>query len=270
VLGLIAEFTIGFREVLEAALVIGIILGYLKKTNQTEHNNRVYVGIAAGVLASIFTAFAFNALAVQFEGAAEALFEGSVMIIAAVVLTWMIFWMRKQKQITQNIQKAVDKSLAGGLTALAFVAVYREGFETVLFLNALAFSSKTDPLLGALLGMLAAVFLGFVVYEIGIRLNVKIFFKTTSVLLVLFAAGLVAHGIHEFQEVGVVPFLTQEAWSTQWLLDDKSAVGAIARSLFGYNDNPSWLEVLSYAFYFTVMLYFIERLAETRLSRTMV
>ncbi len=261
---------IGFREALEAALIVGIMLGYLKKTNQTEHNNRVYVGIAAGVIASVFTAIAFNALSVRFTGAIEQIFEGSVMIIAAIVLTWMIFWMSKQKQIAQNIQKAVDKSLAGGLTALAFIAVYREGFETVLFLNALAFSSKADPLLGALLGMFAAVLLGVVIYEIGIHLNLKIFFKTTSVLLILFAAGLVAHGIHEFQEAGVVTLFTDQAWDTRWLLDDKSMVGETAASLLGYNHNPSWLEVFSYAFYLTVMLYLIEKLAETRLSRTMV
>lgn len=267
---MIAEFVIGFREALEAALIVGIMLGYLKKTNQLEHNNRVYVGIAAGVIASIFTAIAFNTLSVEFEGVAEALFEGSVMITAAVVLTWMIFWMSKQKQIAQNIQKAVDKSLAGGLTALSFIAVYREGFETVLFLNALAFSSNSDPLLGALLGMLAAVLLGIVIYEIGIRLNIRVFFKATSVMLILFAAGLVAHGMHEFQEAGIITAFTGEAWNTKWLLDDKSSIGAVVRSLLGYNDNPSWLEVLSYAFYLTVMLYFIEKLAETRLSRTMV
>ncbi|HLC38327.1 MAG TPA: FTR1 family protein [Candidatus Norongarragalinales archaeon] len=267
---MIAEFTIGFREALEAALIIGIILGYLKKTNQTEHNNRVYVGIAAGAIASIFTAIAFNFLSIQFEGAAEAMFEGAVMVVAAVVLTWMIFWMGKQKQIAQNIQKAVDKSLAGGLTALAFIAVYREGFETVLFLNALAFSSNANPLVGAFLGMAAAVVLGFFLYEIGIRLDIKVFFRITSVMLILFAAGLVAHGFHEFQEAGAITFFTDEAWNTKWVLDDKSAVGAVARSLLGYNDNPSWLEVFAYAFYLTVMLYFIEKLAETRLSRRMV
>ena len=265
---MIAEFLIGFREALEAALIIGIILGYLKKTNQTEHNNRVYVGIAAGVLVSIFTAIALDFLSIQFTGAAEEIFEGSIMIIAAAVLTWMIFWMGKQNRIALHIQKAVDKSIAGGLTALAFVAVYREGFETVLFLKALAFSSQTNPLFGALFGMFAAVLLGVVIYEIGIRLNVKIFFKVTSVLLILFAAGLIAHGFHEFQEAGVITAFADEAWSTKWLLDDKSFAGAVVRSLFGYNDNPSWLEVFSYAFYLTVMLYFIEKLAETRVSRT--
>ncbi|MEM4254739.1 MAG: FTR1 family protein [Candidatus Norongarragalinales archaeon] len=267
---MIAEFVIGFREALEAALIVGIMLGYLRKTGQTEHNNRVYVGIAAGILASIFTAIALNSLAIRLEGAAEQLFEGSIMIIAAVVLTWMIFWMSKQRQIAQNIQKAVDRNIAGGLTALAFIAVYREGFETVLFLQALAFSSQTDPLLGALLGMLAAVALGTAIYEVGIRLDIKVFFKATSVMLILFAAGLVAHGIHEFQEAGAITAFAGEAWNTKWFLDDKAGVGAVARSLLGYNDNPSWLEVLSYAFYLTVMLYFIEKLAETRLSRTMV
>src|SRR3989344_4267154 len=264
---MIAEFTIGFREALEAALVVGIILGYLKKTNQTEHNNRVYVGIAAGVLASIATAFAFNSLAIQFEGAAEQIFEGATMILAAVLLTWMIFWMSKQNQLALNIQKAVDKSVAGGLTALAFVAVYREGFETVLFLNALAFSQQTDPLLGAFLGTFAAVLLGILIYEIEIRLDLKALFRITSFMLILFSAGLGSHGIHEFQEAGVIPFFLQEAWNTQNILDDHSAAGSVFRGLFGYNDNPSVLEVLAYAFYLTVMLYAIEIVAETKLSR---
>ena len=267
---MIPEFIIGFREALEAALIVGIILGYLRKTNQLEHNNRVYIGIAAGVVASIFTALAFNALALEFEGAAEQLFEGVTMVVAAVVLTWMVFWMSKQKQIAQNIQTAVDRSIAGGLTFLTFIAVYREGFETVLFLNALAFSSNAQPLMGALLGMSVAVLIGFVIYEIGVRLNLKVFFQVTSVLLILFAAGLVSHGIHEFQETGLVPLFTDQAWNTKTVLDDKSTAGSIARSLFGYNDDPSWLEVIVYAFYLTVMLYAIERMAESRVSMKMV
>lgn len=264
---MIAEFVIGFREALEAALIIGIILGYLKKTNQLEHANRVYVGIAAGVLASIFTALAFNSLSLEFTGTTEQVFEGATMLVAAVVLTWMIFWMGKQRLIASRIQNAVDKSIAGGLTLLAFIAVYREGFETVLFLNALAFESKANPLLGALAGMLAAVLLGVLVYEVELRLNVKKLFQATSVLLILFAAGLVAHGVHEFQEAGVVNVFSAEAWNTQWLLDDKSAVGGFFSALFGYSHDPSWLEVGAYVFYLTVMLYAFNRLAEERISR---
>jgi len=258
---------IGFREALEAALIIGIILGYLKKTKQTGHNNRVYVGIAAGVLASIFTAIALDALSVQFTGAAEEIFEGSIMITAAAVLTWMIFWMGKQNRIALHIQKAVDKSIAGGLTALAFVAVYREGFETVLFLKALAFSSQANPLLGALLGMFAAVLIGVVVYEIGMRLNIRVFFKATSVMLVLFAAGLVAHGFHEFQEAGVVNVFTGEAWNTARLLDEKGFAGGIAKGLLGYNDAPSWLEVFAYGFYLAMMVYAMKKLSETKTAK---
>ncbi len=265
---MIAEFVIGFREALEAALIIGIILGYLKKTNQLEQANRVYVGVAAGVLASAFTALAFNALSFEFTGVTEMVFEGATMLIAAVVLTWMIFWMGKQRQIASNIQKAVDKSITGGLTLLAFIAVYREGFEMVLFLNALAFESKTNPLLGALGGMLAAALLGVLVYEVELRLNVKKLFQATSVLLILFAAGLVAHGVHEFQEAGAINAFSSQAWNTQWLLDDKTSLGSLFGALFGYSHDPSWLEVGAYAFYLTVMLYAFNRLAEKRVSRS--
>ena len=155
---MIPEFIIGFRESLEAALIAGIILSYLAKTNREKYNSVVYLGITAGIIASIIGAFLFEAFAGGFEGPAEQLYEGITMLVGASLLSTMILWMMKQKHIALELQQKVSESLNQaqkfGLFSLVFIAVLREGIETVIFLGAAGFVSADNGLVGAFAGIL--------------------------------------------------------------------------------------------------------------------
>ena len=246
---MIAEFIITFREALEAGLIVGIVLAYLERTKNTGFNKHVYLGILSGIVGSIIVAALFQNIMGGFEGKAEELFEGTLMLFAAVMITWMILWMLKQKHIREEIESKVELELsekhALGLMLFTFISVLREGVETVIFLGAVAISAGAASLLGAIGGIVAAVILVFLLFETVIKVNIKLFFNVTSVILILFAAGIFAHGVHEYQEAGILEE-QQELWNTKNILDDKSTFGSVVRSLFGYNDNPTLYEVIAY------------------------
>jgi high-affinity iron transporter len=255
---MIAALLIGLREGLEAALIVGIVLSTLKRMGYRRQAT-VWGGVAAAVVVSLVAGAALQALGIAFEGRGEQLFEGFAMLLAAGVLTWMIFWMQRQgRSIRAELEADVRRAVLGGsrwaLFVLAFVVVVREGIETALFLTAAAFSATSaQTLIGAGLGLVAAVALGYAIFAVGTRLDVRVFFRVTSVLLILFAAGLVAHGVHELQEAGVLPVIVEHVWDVNPILDESSTLGSILKSLFGYNGNPSLLEVASYVAYYLVM-----------------
>ena len=184
---MLSEFIITFRETLEVALIVGIILSYLTKTKETKYNPVVYVGLVAGLVASIIGAILFNTLAGGFEGAAEQIFEGITMLLGAVMLTTMILWMMKQGKIAEKLEAQVavhlSKAQRFDLFLLVFLAVLREGIETVIFLNAAAIATGGNSLLGATLGIGAAVILGYLIFVAAVRVPLKKYFTVTSVLL---------------------------------------------------------------------------------------
>jgi high-affinity iron transporter len=257
-----AAFIITFRETLEAALIVGIILGYLKRTKQTKYNRIVFFGIAAGILGSILGAFLFNQMADGFEGRAEEIFEGITMLIGAGLLTWMIFWMMRRRNIAEKLQEKIqwkiDTFKRFDLFALVFVAILREGIETVIFLHAIFYAAEGNVIAGALLGPAFAVALGYAIFAGAKKIKLKKFFAITGVLLILFAAGLFAHGLHELQEAGVVPTVVEHVWDinpalhedgSYPLLHEKGHIGSLLSGLFGYNGNPSLIEIMSYTVY---------------------
>lgn len=259
---MIAAFVITLREALEAALIVGIVLSYLSKTGQNRYYRVVYLAIATAVAASVIGAVLFNTVAGGFTGRAEEIFEGVAMLIGAALLTTMILWMMRQRHIAGELRERVATEAARGqrlgLFSLVFVSVLREGVETVLFLGAASFVSSEYSLVGALAGLVAAVLLGYAMFAGSMRLDLKMFFNITSILLVLFAAGLVAHGVHELQEAGIIPVLVEHVWDinpplnadgSYPLLHENGYVGSILKGLFGYNGNPSLIEVLSYVSY---------------------
>ncbi len=263
---MIANFIITFRETLEVALIVGIILSYLVRAKQTKYNYIVYIGIATAIIASIIGAFLFTNIAGGFTGRAEEIFEGITMLIGALLLTTMILWMMKQKQIATELQNRVATELAEahkvGLFLLVFVATLREGIETVIFLGAASFTSTNNNSIGALAGIITAVFLGYLIFIGSMKINIKKFFDITSILLILFAAGLVAQGIHELQEAKIIPTVIEHLWDinplvntdgSYPLLHEKGYIGSILKGLFGYNGNPALIEVLSYLAYGTIV-----------------
>jgi high-affinity iron transporter len=257
---MLAAGLITFREGLEAALIVGILVSYLVKVGQQKQARLAWVGVIAAVAVSIGIALALETIGASLEEPYEQIFEGTMMLLAVVILTWMIFWMRYQGHaIKQNLEQTVQKTLVSGATfgifGVAFVAVLREGIETALFLSASAFANDALPtLIGSVIGLTLAVLAGYAIYAMSLRLDVKLFFDVTSVLLLVVAAGLFAQAIHEFQEIGWLPFLTQQAWDLSHILPNNSTPGSILRALIGYNDSPSALEVVAYVFYWVVVL----------------
>lgn len=259
---MIASFIITFRETLEAALIVGIILAYLLKTKKTKYNNLVHMGVVSAVVASIIGAFLFNNLAGGFTGTAEQIFEGVAMLSAAFLLTFMIMWMMKQRHVIHELHEKLDIEIKEqhkvGLFMVVFVSVLREGIETVLFLGAASFVSGENSMVGAITGIIAAVILGYFMFVASKKINLKKFFNATSAILVFFAAGLVAHGVHEFQEAKLLPTYVEHVWDINPALNldgsfpamhEKGAVGSILKGLLGYNGNPSLIEVFSYLVY---------------------
>ena len=250
-----AALLITLREGLEAALIVGIVLSVLRRLGHEQRGRAVWAGVFVAVLVSVVAGLALNALGIVFEGRGEEIFEGAAMLLAAGVLTWMIFWMQRQgrnvqSELETDVRNATAGESNGALFGLAFVAVVREGIETVLFLTAAAFSSTpAQTLTGGALGLVLAVGLGWLIFVTGKKLNVRAFFRTTGALLLLVAAGLLAHGIHEFQEAGLLPVFVEHVWNLNPVLDENGSVGAFLKALFGYNGNPSLLEVTAYWFY---------------------
>ncbi len=267
-----AAALISLREGLEAALIVGIVLGYLSRIGYFEGRKAVWTGVAAAVLASLGLALIIQVVGTQLEGRAEEIFEGATMFLAVGVLTWMIFWMRYQARLLKptlerDVQHAVETGTKWGLIIVAFIAVFREGVETALFLSAAAFASDGQgTLIGAAIGLGAALLIGYLIYASTTRLNIRAFFNVTSILLLLFAAGLLAHGIHEFQEAGLIPTVNGQVWDTNHLLDENSSLGQLLRTVFGYNGNPSLEEVLAYVGYWVVVLLGLRFWLESRTS----
>ena len=258
---MVASFLLSLREGIEAALIIGIILGTLRTLNRSEMTPAVWYGTLSAMLVSLITGVLLTAFGLSLEGAAEQIFEGVAMLLAASVLTWMIFWMNRQaRSIKGELEAGVNRATSTGgtpaLFSLAFLAVVREGIELALFLTAATFASdRQSTILGALFGLGVSIFLGWGLFTSTVRLDLRRFFQVTSFLLILFAAGLVAYGVHEFNEVGWIPPVIEHVWDVNPILDENSTVGLMLKALFGYNGNPSLTEVLAYLAYFVAIFF---------------
>ncbi|MFQ5426214.1 MAG: iron uptake transporter permease EfeU [Gaiellales bacterium] len=248
------------REGLEASLIVGIVLAYLAKSGSRDRFAVIWAGTAAAILVSIVAGAALFFTLGELDGRAEQLFEGAAMFSAVLVLTWMIFWMRRQGsqikgELEAKLAGAIAAGSAAGLASVVFFAVLREGVETALFLFAI--SESSSPLstsIGATVGLLIAVSLGVGLYLGSRRLNLRQFFTATGVLLVVFAAGLLAHATHEFQEAGLLPTIVEHLWDTNGTLDETSNVGRFLQTLLGYNGDPSLLEVIVWTGYLGTVL----------------
>lgn len=264
---MLSSLLITLREGLEAALIIGIVLAYLARTGNRRGFKPVWLGTALAVALSLLVGAAIYIFAGEFEGRAEEIFEGSAMFLAVGVLTWMIFWMRKQAvnikaHLHAQVQSALVSGSSLGLVVLAFVAVGREGIETALFLFAASrvAESPISSLVGGILGLAAAVGIGYALYKGTSRLNLGKFFNVTGLLLILFAAGLLAHGVHEFHEAGLIPPGIEHVWNINAFLPEKSTLGRFLTAMLGYNANPSLVEVVAYpVFLLSVLTLYFRR-----------
>lgn len=264
---MLPTYLLSLREGLEAALIIGIVLGALTKIRRSDLSPAVWMGTASAVIVCILAAILLTSFGMSLEERAEQIFEGVTMLIAAGILTWMIFWMRKQarflkSELEDGVNKAVASAGKSAVFWLAFVAVVREGIELSLFITAAFFVGDTSQvtnnvaqtLAGTILGLGTAILLGYTLFATTVRLDLRRFFQVTGLLLILFAAGLVAHGVHEFNEVGWIPPVVEHIWDVNALLDENSVAGQLMKTLFGYNGNPSLTEIIAYIGYLVVIL----------------
>lgn len=253
---MIAGFVLGLREGLEAALILGVTFGVLRRTRRMELAPAAWLGIGLAITLSVAGAVLLLSAGRRLEGVAEEVFEGATMLLAAGVLTWMVLWMSRQGQrvqagIEHEVEQAAVRRQAGAILGIAFVSVLREGIETALFLSAAAFQdNQASVVIGGAAGLLAAAVLGWGLYKTTIRLNLRQFFQFTGLLLILFAAGLAAHGVHEFVEAGWLPGLVDPVYSVETLIGEGSLVGVLLKTLFGYNSEPTLLESIVYVLYF--------------------
>jgi high-affinity iron transporter len=262
---MLPAFLLSLREGLEAALIVGIVFGTLNRLGRRDRFGPVWLGVLAATAVSFFAAFALTAAGREFEGRAEQIFEGVTVLLAASVLTWMIFWMQREGRVLSARLAADVRQATGGAAALslflvAFLAVVREGVELALFLTATTFTtSPGQTLLGAVLGLAVAVALGALMYLGVVRLDVKQFFLATSLFLIVVAAGMVAYGLHELIEASVVPAIVDPIYNINPYLDDQAGLGLLLKTLFGYNGNPALTESVAYVAYFLVIWLALRR-----------
>ena len=258
----------GLREGVEAALIVSIILAYLAKTGNQRHFSKIWLGAGAAIAVSIVIGVALFVTIGGFEAPAEQIFEGFAMITAAAVVTWMLFWMRRtaaniKGELHASVDRALTEGSAWGLSILAFTAVIREGIETSLFLLGQATAAGTEAtstLIGAVVGLLIAVGIGYGLYRGARVINLRTFFKWTGIALIFIAAGLLSHGIHEFIEAGWITIGTSTAFDISGILPhEDNLLGEMLRAIFGYTSSPEWITFISWLAYVVIVLYLYTR-----------
>ena len=259
----------GLREGVEAALIVSIVITYLVKTGNGAHASKIWIGTGLAVIVSIAMGLVIFTTVGSLNEPYEQIFEGSTLLLAAGVVTWMLFWMRRQAAgVKGALQAAVDRVVAAGgawgLALLAFTAIIREGVETSLFLvgqatsatTALGSSSAASVVVGAFVGLGIAVVIGYALYRGSRRLNLAVFFRWTGIALVFIAAGLLSNAVHEFTEIGFLgsgPW-TRAAFDLSGVLSHDNGIGSFLRAIFGYSANPEILTLVIHVGYIVAVL----------------
>jgi high-affinity iron transporter len=277
-------FLIMFREGVEAALIVGIIASYLKQTGRTHLMKPIWVGVAMATALCVLIAIGLQIASQEFPQQEQELFSSIVSVIAVGVLTWMVFWMRHagrsmkgelQSQVETAVQSSNKWSLA--LVGMAFFAVLREGLETVVFLLA-TFQQGLgiQAPVGALFGYIAAIAVGVGIYQGGIRINLKKFFKWTGAFIILVAAGLLAGAVRAAHEAGAWNLMQTVVYDASNIIPEHGFLGTLLSGFFGYREAPTVGEMIAYWGYLipTMLLFFwggkaapiVERETATRRS----
>jgi high-affinity iron transporter len=254
---MIAAFVLFLREGLEASLIVSILFAALRQLGQTRQARAVWIGVILAVLGSLLGGIALYVTIHSYVGSTfQTIFETITYLLAVVLLTTMTFWMQKH---SRSLKKDITAkaSLAGSgfaLGLLAFTTVGREGLETAVFMLAFAFTTNGLLLLvGALLGLLAAVGLSFLVYRMGYRLDYRMFFRVMGIILLIFAAGLLGDAVQNMQELGWLSFGTTILWNTTHFLSEDSTLGDILHTFLGYAETPTILQGAIYAAYLLIV-----------------
>jgi high-affinity iron transporter len=258
---MLATLVIFLREGVEASMIVAILLAYLNRIGRRDHFRDVFIGVGAALaLATAGGVIAYETIRSYDGSRVQTIFETATFLLAAVILTYMTFWMRSHaRSLSAELRSRTDAALDGrarlGLALLAFQAVGREGLETVVFTLAILFSvSAGGALAGAAIGLAGALTIAFVIYRLGHRLNLGRFFTVIGLLLMVFAAGLLTDAVENLQQLGWLPLLDAPMWHTTKFLSENSAFGDVLHSFFGYSDAPTPLQLLTYVGYLVIVI----------------
>jgi high-affinity iron transporter len=284
-----ATFVIGLREGLEAALVIGILIAFLVRSERQDVLPRLWLGVGLAIGLSLGFGFilTFGAYTLSFQ--AQEVLGGILSILAVAMVTTMVFWMQRaarglKGELEQGMARALATGGLWGIVAVGFISVAREGVETALFLWSMvrSFGGGPEALLGAVAGLIVAIVLGYLIYRGMVRINLRVFFTATSIVLIIVAAGVLAYGVHDLQEAGVLPgpytsaapidpatgtvavglagFPFGWAFSMGEVLPPDGPLAALLKGTVGLAPEMSWLEVIAWATYLVaVMTVFLRR-----------
>ena len=252
---MLANFLIGLREGLEAALVVGILIAYVVRTGRRDLLPAVWVGAGVAVAVSLGFGAALTFGPQGLTDDAQEAISGVLAVAAVGLVTWMIFWMaRTARFLKTNLQHGLDTAIAAGTKAvvlLAALAVGREGLETALFLwaSAKAASTSSSPLVGSTLGLASAVALGWLVYRGAVRLDLRVFFAWTGLFLVVVAAGVLSYGVHDLQEAGILPGAEALAFNVSAAIPPASWYATLLKGVFNFSPVTTWLQLVAWAAY---------------------
>ena len=263
---MLIAFLIMLREGIEAALIVGIVAGFLKQSGHSRLMPKVWLGVALAALMCLGIGYGIHSATGEIPQKEQEFVVGVIGLVAVAMLTYMILWMKKaarsmKQQLQDSVQTALNRGNGQGwaLVGMAFLAVAREGLESVFFLLAVFQQSPTWSMpVGAVLGLLAAVVIGALIYQGGMRLNLAKFFRWTGAFLIVVAAGLVAGSLRALHEAGVWNHLQEVVFDSSKYLHEDSPLGVLLGGFFGYTDHPTQGEVLAWLLYLVpAMIWFL-------------
>lgn len=263
---MLIAFLIMLREGIEAALIVGIVAGFFKQSGHSRLMPKVWLGVALAALMCLGIGYGIHSATGEIPQKEQEFVVGVIGLVAVAMLTYMILWMKKaarsmKQQLQDSVQTALNRGNGQGwaLVGMAFLAVAREGLESVFFLLAVFQQSPTWSMpVGAVLGLLAAVVIGALIYQGGMRLNLAKFFRWTGAFLIVVAAGLVAGSLRALHEAGVWNHLQEVVFDSSKYLHEDSPLGVLLGGFFGYTDHPTQGEVLAWLLYLVpVMIWFL-------------
>ena len=263
---MLIAFLIMLREGIEAALIVGIVAGFLKQSGHSRLMPKVWLGVALAALMCLGIGYGIHSATGEIPQKEQEFVVGVIGLVAVAMLTYMILWMKKaarsmKQQLQDSVQTALNRGNGQGwaLVGMAFLAVAREGLESVFFLLAVFQQSPTWSMpVGAVLGLLTAVVIGALIYQGGMRLNLAKFFRWTGAFLIVVAAGLVAGSLRALHEAGVWNHLQEVVFDSSKYLHEDSPLGVLLGGFFGYTDHPTQGEVLAWLLYLVpVIIWFL-------------
>ena len=257
---MLSTFVIALREGLEAALIVGILVAYIVRTDRRHLMKPLWSGVTAAIAASLGLGAILSFTSAELTSRGEELFAGLTSFIAVALVTWMVFWMKRTaRTLRDELQGKVDSAIMGGpisLALVAFFAVVREGLETALFIytNFKTVGAASSATVGLILGLAVAVALGYLIYNRSVKINLSKFFTVTGVALVIVAAGVLSYGIHEVQELGWLPGADTFIWDvTPWIAKE-SILGSVLGGTIGFDTTTSVVQFIAWSAYLIAVL----------------